>query len=243
MAKRCMKRSLVEDIVEVEVRPAKVLKQDETTTSTRTTRIVHHKMNTKRYAALLRGINVGGVTVRMQPLKELFQQMNFANVQTIGATGNVLFTSSAVLNDGFGKSIEQAVSTKFNYTASVQVYEFDWIKSIVADYKLSRKKEEHSYVVFVSDMVIFQHMHQEMLETTSSAIQEEMNIKPIESVIFSDNHVEEAGVIYWNVLIGNSTKTKFAKLLTKSKYKHAITTRNINTLDKMILVNNNDKLK
>jgi len=41
-------------------------------------------------------------------------------------------------------------------------------------------------------------------------------------------------VIYWQVLKGNTTDSVFAKLLAKSKYKTSTTTRNINTLKKIV---------
>lgn len=44
-----------------------------------------------RYAALLRAINVGGHTVKMDALRKHFTTMGFANVETFIASGNVLF--------------------------------------------------------------------------------------------------------------------------------------------------------
>ena len=44
-----------------------------------------------RYVALLRAINVGGHTVKMDALRKHFTRMGFANVETFIASGNVLF--------------------------------------------------------------------------------------------------------------------------------------------------------
>lgn len=46
-----------------------------------------------RYVALLRAINVGGHTVKMDVLRKHFTKMGFANVETFIASGNVLFDS------------------------------------------------------------------------------------------------------------------------------------------------------
>jgi uncharacterized protein (DUF1697 family) len=46
-----------------------------------------------RYIALLRAINVGGHTVKMDRLRALFGEMNFAAVETFIASGNVVFES------------------------------------------------------------------------------------------------------------------------------------------------------
>lgn len=44
-----------------------------------------------RYIALLRAINVGGHTVKMDRLRTLFAQVGLANVETFIASGNVIF--------------------------------------------------------------------------------------------------------------------------------------------------------
>ncbi len=46
-----------------------------------------------RYVAFLRGVNVGGKTVRMAELKKLFESLGFGNVSTYKASGNVIFDS------------------------------------------------------------------------------------------------------------------------------------------------------
>ena len=44
-----------------------------------------------RYVALIRGINLGGHTVKMDRLKKLFEELGFKNVETFIASGNVVF--------------------------------------------------------------------------------------------------------------------------------------------------------
>jgi uncharacterized protein (DUF1697 family) len=44
-----------------------------------------------RYIAFLRAINVGGHTVKMETLRQLFQGMGFTGVETFIASGNVVF--------------------------------------------------------------------------------------------------------------------------------------------------------
>jgi uncharacterized protein (DUF1697 family) len=46
-----------------------------------------------RYIALLRAINVGGHTVKMDRLRALFEELGFAEVETFIASGNVIFRS------------------------------------------------------------------------------------------------------------------------------------------------------
>jgi uncharacterized protein (DUF1697 family) len=48
-----------------------------------------------RYVALLRAVNVGGRTVKMDRLRTLFEEMKLRNVATFIASGNVIFESTA----------------------------------------------------------------------------------------------------------------------------------------------------
>ena len=64
-----------------------------------------------RYVALLRAINVGGHTVRMERLRALFEALGFDAVETFIASGNVLFdatsTDAAALERGIGAHLER----------------------------------------------------------------------------------------------------------------------------------------
>ena len=48
----------------------------------------------EKYCAFLRGINVNGISIKMDALKEAFVRMGFPDAKTILATGNVIFTLS-----------------------------------------------------------------------------------------------------------------------------------------------------
>jgi uncharacterized protein (DUF1697 family) len=48
-----------------------------------------------RYIAFLRAINVGGHTIKMEILRQLFESFGFSEVQTFIASGNVIFGSIA----------------------------------------------------------------------------------------------------------------------------------------------------
>lgn len=67
-----------------------------------------------RYAALLRAVNVGGRTVRMEELRAIFDGMGFEDVRTLLASGNVLF-SAADEPAGLRARIEQALQSVLGY--------------------------------------------------------------------------------------------------------------------------------
>lgn len=48
-----------------------------------------------RYVAFLRAINVGGRTVKMEYLRQLFESLGFSGVETFIASGNIVFQTRA----------------------------------------------------------------------------------------------------------------------------------------------------
>ncbi|HZK78142.1 MAG TPA: DUF1697 domain-containing protein [Gemmatimonadaceae bacterium] len=72
-----------------------------------------------RYFCFLRAINVGGHTVTMQKLKQLFESMGFANVETFIASGNVIFESK--LSPG---AAEKLIFSSLNNALGYDVHAF-----------------------------------------------------------------------------------------------------------------------
>ena len=68
-----------------------------------------------RYIAFLRAINVGGHTVKMDVLRQHFEALGFANVETFIASGNVVFETSAKNTRTLGKKIEQQLHAALGY--------------------------------------------------------------------------------------------------------------------------------
>jgi uncharacterized protein (DUF1697 family) len=67
-----------------------------------------------RYCAFLRAINVGGRVVKMDRLREVFEQAGLANVETFIASGNVLFDSRAN-PAALEKKIEKRLNAALGY--------------------------------------------------------------------------------------------------------------------------------
>jgi uncharacterized protein (DUF1697 family) len=73
-----------------------------------------------RYIAFLRAINVGGHTVRMKHLQQLFESLGFAGVETFLASGNVIF-EAASKNSG---TLEQKIGKKLGEALGYEVATF-----------------------------------------------------------------------------------------------------------------------
>jgi len=74
----------------------------------------------KRYFCFLRAINVGGHTVTMVRLKNLFESVGFQDVETFIASGNVTFNSS----QRGRPSIERAIFKRLNEALGYDVHAF-----------------------------------------------------------------------------------------------------------------------
>lgn len=68
-----------------------------------------------RYVALLRGINVGGHTVKMEALRRVFEAVGFGNVASYINSGNVFFDSTEGDRGALTGTIEAALEAALGY--------------------------------------------------------------------------------------------------------------------------------
>ena len=73
-----------------------------------------------KYIAFLRAINVGGHTVKMDSLRQLFESLGFSNVETFIASGNVIFEAKA----GNVKALEKKIETSLHESLGYEVATF-----------------------------------------------------------------------------------------------------------------------
>jgi uncharacterized protein (DUF1697 family) len=85
------------------------------------------------YAALLRGINVGGrAKIPMRELAELFGSLGHGEVTTYIQSGNVVFRSPAGRPAGIVRGIEHAITERFGLTVTVILRTHAELASIAA---------------------------------------------------------------------------------------------------------------
>lgn len=172
-----------------------------------------------RYAVFLRGINVGGNrTIKMADLRRCFEGLGFEDVCTVLQSGNVLFTSTSRSADALRSKIEAALTKTFAYPAKVYLCPLPTLERAIKNYPfdLNQTTIQH-YVVLGGDKAV------------DTILMEAVDL---------DQKTEEvkgnAPFIYWRVQKGKSTKSAFAKILAKAKYRDHTTVRNMNTLKKMV---------
>ena len=85
-----------------------------------------------QYVAFLRGINVGGhKKVPMAELRNSMEDNGFQNVQTVLASGNVIFNCDEDALKNLKIRLENLIETEFGFTSSVQVYPASLIQDII----------------------------------------------------------------------------------------------------------------
>ena len=85
-----------------------------------------------RYVAFLRAINVGGHVVKMHVLREQFEALGFADVDTFIASGNVLFSSRAKTAAALERKIEGRLNAALGYEVATFVRTCDEVSALAA---------------------------------------------------------------------------------------------------------------
>jgi len=168
-----------------------------------------------RYALFLRGVNVGGVNLKMAEVAATLAAAGFSAVRTLLASGNVLLDSPA---DAAAVRVtaEAALRERFGYEAWVLVYDVETVRDIVAAYPFEPEVPDvHSYVTFVADDAA-------LTELSKLAADADEKIAPGD------------GVIYWQIPKGDTLTSTVGKTMGNKRYKSATTTRNLRTLSKML---------
>jgi uncharacterized protein (DUF1697 family) len=84
------------------------------------------------YLALLRGINVGGKSlIKMADLREAFEAMRFAGVETYIASGNVLFRAPRQKREELAARVESALKRRFGLEIKVVLLTEPQLRAVV----------------------------------------------------------------------------------------------------------------
>ena len=93
-----------------------------------------------RYAAFLRGVNLGKRTVRSAELKAAFEAMGFTDVKTLLASGNVLFDADSA--KGHKGRIEAGLKEAFGFEVPIVLRSLDELKAMVTANPFGREAGE-----------------------------------------------------------------------------------------------------
>jgi uncharacterized protein (DUF1697 family) len=172
-----------------------------------------------RYAALLRGINVGGHRkIKMTDLAAYFGEMGFTDVTTLIASGNVLFAAPEQDEAALEAIVERALATSLGYDVDVMV------RSVA---RLRELRERDPFPPMGPD----EHAYVSMLKRVPPAVPDLPATFPDEG--FSVLAVDDREVFFMTRKLANGRHGDPAKFLKRSLGKIPATVRNWNTIVKM----------
>jgi len=169
------------------------------------------------YAALLRGINVGGNNkVEMKKLKTTFELLGFENVVTYINSGNIIFEDFSKGQDVIVNEIEKAIKHDFQLEIKVLVRNFENIEIICQKLPATWIKNE---MMRTDVMFLWEKFDR-------PEIMELLQINPVDNVKYL------SGAVLWNVEGKNYSKSGMINLMGTELYKN-MTIRNVNTVRKL----------
>ena len=172
------------------------------------------------FAALLRGINIGGNNViAMKDLKLAFEELKLSDVKTYIASGNVLFCSAEKDKTKLTRRIEKKLLESFKSNLRLTLVSFGEYKKIIekAPPGFGEEKETYRYDVWF----LFDGLDaKEVLQA----------IKPKEGV---DTIAAGPGVVYVSRLVSMAGKSRLVRVNQMPMYQN-ITVRSWNTARKLL---------
>jgi len=172
------------------------------------------------WCVFLRGVNVNGVTVRMDALKEAFRAMGHPEARTVLATGNVVVLLGDADPARHRAGIERALSDTFSYDAHVFLRSAEEIGSIcAAAKKVAVPADFHQYLLLLED------------EGTLAALSEAFGSLPHAA---GERFLPLGRDAFWLVPKGQTLGSPFgSKALGSRRFKNVLTSRNMNTVEKI----------
>ncbi|HEV7993709.1 MAG TPA: DUF1697 domain-containing protein [Gemmatimonadaceae bacterium] len=104
-----------------------------------------------RYAALLRAINVGGHTVKMDELRKLFEAVPLRRVESVIASGNILFETTTADTAKLESRIEAKLEKALGYEVGTYVRTGPELAAVAALQPFELDANDKLQVIFVRD--------------------------------------------------------------------------------------------
>lgn len=172
------------------------------------------------YVALLRGINVSGQKlIKMEALKKMFELAGFKNVRTYIQSGNVVFETPKSKNETLAGKIEKQIEKTFGFEARAVVRSTAELEQIVKKFSYGKVKDLENCKLYVS-----------FLEKEPDKIK----AKDLASLSGIDEMFHVDGTNIYLLCRKNFMDSLIAKNIVEKSLKVAATTRNWNTVNKLL---------
>lgn len=170
------------------------------------------------YTAFLLGINVGRRVVKMAELKALTEKLGYKKVRTVLASGNLIFEAGSAKPAAVEKKLVPAMEKHFGFKIEVIIRSTTELKKILKldpFKKVSVNKNTRLYVTFLSAKPLKREKPRKI-----SSQYEILKVTP--------------GEVYSHLEISDVLKTPDIMKEMGTSYGKKITTRNWNTLRKIV---------
>jgi len=171
-----------------------------------------------KYVALLRAINVGGHTVKMDHLRNLFEAAGLSNVETFIASGNVIFDSRSKDTRALERKIEKHLQEALGYEVKTFVRSIAELAD-VANYKPFSDSTLNAHVLLVGFLAD---------RPTDQAIKKLLSFR---------SEIDELHVhgreVYWLCRTTRMSDSKFSGALAEKTLGIGATFRNSTTVKKI----------
>lgn len=174
----------------------------------------------RQYIAFLRGINVGGHRVKMNRLRELFEELGLSDVSTFIASGNVLFCTDSEDLEVLRDRIERHLCRGLGYEVATFLRspkQLDEIAAFRAPGPRSEGASDHStYVILLPGFA------SDTLRSSLQGLRTEM-----------DEFIVSGTEVYWQIRGKLSESPLFGRGLDGALGGVPTTTRNVNTIRRL----------
>lgn len=170
-----------------------------------------------KYCAFLRGVNVKGTNMKMADVCQVFKEAGMTEVSSVLASGNIVFSSDKNVED-LKVLLEKAMSEHFSYEAFLFIRSQEETEVLWNSIPFEKNDGFHIY-----GFVGAQGVEKVLMEEFQKASQAEDEKAEIVNDIF-----------YWQVPKGNTLDSTFGKVLGKKSLKDQMTSRNVNTFEKVL---------
>lgn len=165
------------------------------------------------FAVFLRGINVGGINLKMADLRVALATLPLSKVKTLLASGNIVCTADTDASE-LKSMMEAMLRDRFGYDAWVVVLDQQQLESVIESCPYpADDTTRHSYVTLSSDSSVIDELARHGSELNGAEFTRLCSI-----------------ALAWLAPAGGTTDSPFGKLAAKPRYKSTTTTRNLRTL-------------
>jgi len=107
-----------------------------------------------RYAAFFASMNVGGNRLKMTDLRDALEREELEDVETVVASGNVLFTFDERPSDGLGEMLAFIIKDRFGFDSFAAVRSANEVRTAIEDNPFANDGEEKQvHTLFASGEV------------------------------------------------------------------------------------------